>query len=186
MHVSGNPMIRTYLAHPPECREYDPAAVEVACLVSYRILALLPMVAVEHVGSTAVPGCPGKGIVDLVVVYPAGRLELVKAVLEQLGFQPQRHGHRFPETRPMRVGALEHAGKAYRLHVHVVAEGSPEVQAMCAFRDRLRVDAALRRAYVGRKRAIIEAGVRNAAAYTAKKASFIRRALAAPGGTKRG
>jgi GrpB-like predicted nucleotidyltransferase (UPF0157 family) len=154
--------------------------VEVARLVAYRILAHLPMVAVEHVGSTAVPECAGKGIVDLIVVYPVARLALVKTLLEEMGFQPQTCGHLFPETRPMRVGAVQYGGKTYRLHVHVIAEGSAEVAAMCFFRDRLRSDAALRKAYTGRKQAIIAAGVNDPAAYTRRKARFIQRALARP------
>jgi GrpB-like predicted nucleotidyltransferase (UPF0157 family) len=179
--VSPHPFIDRYLSHPPEYRDYDPIAVEVARLVSHKILAHLPMVAVEHIGSTAVPDCAGKGIVDLVVVYPAERLELVKLLLENLGFQPQCCGHLFPETRPMRVGAMAHAGRTYRLHVHVVAESSPEVREMRAFRDRLRTDAKLRAAYTGRKRAIIETGVSDPAAYTEMKASFILSALAVCG-----
>jgi GrpB-like predicted nucleotidyltransferase (UPF0157 family) len=173
-------MIGPYLVHPPEYRDPDPMAAEVARLVAHQILAKLPMVAVEHVGSTAVPGCAGKGIVDLVVIYPAERLELVKAILANLGFQPQSCGHLFPETRPMRVGAVLHRDQMYRLHVHVIAENSPEIQAMCAFRDRLRSDATLRKAYAGRKRAIIQAGVVDPAAYTQRKARFIQRALATP------
>jgi GrpB-like predicted nucleotidyltransferase (UPF0157 family) len=175
--VSLNPMIGPYHIHPPEYRDPDPGAVEVARLVAHRILAQLPMVAVEHVGSTAVPECAGKGIVDLVVIYPAGRLDLVKTILEHLGFQPQCCGHLFPETRPMRVGAVAHRGQTYRLHVHVIAESSPEIRAMCAFRDRLRTDTVLRSAYAGRKRAIIDAGVSDPAAYTQRKSRFIRRAL---------
>jgi hypothetical protein len=42
------------------------------------------------------------------------------------------------------------------------------------------MDAGLRTAYTGRKRAIIDAGVSDPAAYTQRKACFIRRALATP------
>jgi GrpB-like predicted nucleotidyltransferase (UPF0157 family) len=49
----------------------------------------LPEVIVEHVGSTAVPGCAGKGAIDLLVPYREGELEPVKEILEQLGFQRQ-------------------------------------------------------------------------------------------------
>lgn len=175
--MSRKPIIRPYLVHPPEYRDPDPEAVEVARLVAHRIMAQLPMVAVEHVGSTAVPECAGKGIVDLVVIYPPGRLELVKRMLEHLGFQPQCCGHLFPETRPMRVGAVVHQGHTHRLHVHVIAERSPEIQSMRSFRDRLRSDTSLRSAYADRKRAIVDAGVSDPAAYTQRKACFIRRAL---------
>jgi GrpB-like predicted nucleotidyltransferase (UPF0157 family) len=41
------------------------------------------------VGSTSVPGCAGKGVIDLMVVYPPGHLDDTKAVLADLGFQRQ-------------------------------------------------------------------------------------------------
>ena len=98
------------------------------------ISATLPRVTVEHIGSTSVPGCAGKGIIDLMVLYPDGDLEAVKDALKRLGFQPQTVGHLMPESRPMRVGAVRYQGRIYRLHVHVIAASSPEVQALRAFR----------------------------------------------------
>ena len=40
---------------------------------------------VEHIGSTSVPGCAGKGIIDLMVLYPVGGLEHARQVLDSLG-----------------------------------------------------------------------------------------------------
>jgi GrpB-like predicted nucleotidyltransferase (UPF0157 family) len=174
-----NQEILPYLFVPPSCAEYDPRTVEVAKRVAQLITACVPSVTVEHVGSTAVPGCAGKGVVDLLIVYPDGQLDAVKQTLAELGFQPQTHGFLFPETRPMRVGALEHKGDVFRLHVHVLAESSPEVAQMCAFRDRLRVDRPLRRDYVAHKRRIVAKGVHDPAAYTRMKSTFIQEVLAA-------
>ena len=56
------------------CQEYDRRAVEVAQRVAVSIRPHLPGVTVEHIGSTSVPGCAGKGIVDLMLVYPEGQL----------------------------------------------------------------------------------------------------------------
>jgi GrpB-like predicted nucleotidyltransferase (UPF0157 family) len=138
-------------------------------------------VRVEHVGSTAVPGCAGKGILDLMVLYPDGELETVKAVLAFLGFQRQTVGHLHPESRPMRVGAIRYEGRTFALHVHVLAVNSSEVQQIRAFRDRLRADPALCRAYVARKREILAGGVTDPAVYTGMKGAFVREALAAVG-----
>ena len=61
---------------------------------------------VEHIGSTAVPGLPGKGIVDLSVeADPAAIPGIVEALLG-LGFQPQPGPDPWPPTRPMLVGAV--------------------------------------------------------------------------------
>src|SRR5262249_39077942 len=138
--VMSKPIIGLYPFHPPACTEYDSRAPEVARQIAQWITAYLPTVMVEHIGSTAVPGCAGKGVVDLMVIYPDGQLETVKEALAALGFQRQTVGVLFPETRPMRVGTVQHEGSTFRLHVHVLAATSPEVVQLRAFRDRLCAD----------------------------------------------
>lgn len=154
--------------------EYEPGVVGAANEVIQFIRQAAPWMHVEHIGSTAVPGCAGKGIVDLMALYPAGRLEDARAVLDELGFQHQKSGHVFPEARPMRVGAIEHDGKRYRLHVHVIAMNDPEVASLRRFRDVLRADTALRDAYQAKKLAILKSGVNKPADYTYAKGEFIR------------
>lgn len=153
---------------------YDPRFPEVADRVIALILARMPDVRVEHVGSTAAPGCAGKGIIDLLMIYTPGRLPVARDALGQLGFQRQKGLDPFPEERPLRVGTIEHDGKTYRLHVHVVAEHSPEVAELTAFRDRLRMDQELLDEYQARKRVVLAAGVSDNVAYNEGKASFIR------------
>jgi len=167
-------IIGLYAFHLPACVDYDPRAAEVARRAGELITARLPKVMVEHVGSTAVPGCAGKGIMDLMVIYPHGLLGAVKRALDRLGFQRQTVGFLHPETRPMRVGTLEHQGCAFPLHVHVLASSSPEVAQLRAFRDRLCADPKLVAAYVARKKEIIAAGVTDPAAYTRMKSLFFQ------------
>jgi GrpB-like predicted nucleotidyltransferase (UPF0157 family) len=171
-------MITAYPIKPPTCVEYDPRVVEVAHEVMQMISAALPGVTVEHIGSTSVPGCAGKGIIDLMVLYPDGQLEAVKESLRCLGFQMQTVGHLMPESRPMRVGAVRYQGRTYPLHVHVIAAHSPEVKTLRAFRDRLRASRQAVESYVQQKRAILAAGVTDSREYTTMKSSFIRKALA--------
>jgi GrpB-like predicted nucleotidyltransferase (UPF0157 family) len=168
------PIVSPYLSHPPACAGYDPRAAEVAERIAQWITARLPAVAVEHIGSTAVPGCAGKGVVDLMVIYPKGQLAQVKKALDRLGFQRQTVGFLHPETRPMRVGSLEHQGKTFPLHVHVLAASSPEVAQLRAFRDRLRAEPQLVAAYVARKQEILAAGVTDPALYTRMKSLFFQ------------
>src|SRR5229473_1531214 len=66
-------VITAYPIKPPACVEYDPRVVEVAHEIMQMISAALPPVTVEHIGSTSVPGCAGKGIIDLMVLYPDGQ-----------------------------------------------------------------------------------------------------------------
>lgn len=153
--------------------EYDPGVVPAAKDAIGLIEQAAPWVHAEHIGSTAVPGCAGKGIVDLMALYPPGRLEATRTALDGLGFQRQRAGHVFPETRPMRVGAIDHAGKRYWLHVHVIAANDPEVTSLRRFRDVLRGDISLANDYQAKKLSILEAGVNRPEDYTHAKGTFI-------------
>ena len=67
-------IIGPYEERPAVCRDFDPRAVHVARWVAESIGSHLPGAHVEHIGSTSVAGCAGKGIVDLMLVYPEGQL----------------------------------------------------------------------------------------------------------------
>jgi GrpB-like predicted nucleotidyltransferase (UPF0157 family) len=167
-------MIGTYSDAPASYHEYNPVAPEVARAVAKAVVASDPRLTVEHIGSTAVPGCAGKGIIDLMVLYPAGLLEAAKAALDRLGFQRQTTRDPFPEDRPMRVGAVEYAGERFRVHAHVLGAASGEAAALRAFRDRLRASPEFRAAYEARKRSILAAGIVDSVAYAEAKGEFIR------------
>ncbi len=171
------PPIGKYDQKKPDIQPYDPACVLVADEVIGLILDRLPFVWVEHVGSTAVPGLAGKGIIDLMVVFPTDKLDEVKEGLAGLGFQPQPHDDPFPEDRPMRVGSFVYGGRSYLLHVHVIREGSLEIEDMRTFRDRLRYDRVLQTAYVDRKKQILKTGIKNSSEYARLKGEFIDKIL---------
>jgi GrpB-like predicted nucleotidyltransferase (UPF0157 family) len=134
----------------------------------------LPDTAVEHVGSSSVPGCAGKGTLDLVIPYRDDtHLAAINDALFALGFGRQRNRDPFPETRPMRIGAIEHESETYLLHVHVVPDGTHHLVELVDFRDRLRADPALVAEYVAAKRAVLDAGVRDGDDYAVKKGEFI-------------
>lgn len=167
-----DPVIGPYQSAPATCDVHDPRAIEVAGLLTDLIRSRLPDVTVEHVGSTAVPGCAGKGVVDLMVLYGPGRRAAVRDGLDSLGFQRQAGHDPFPEERPMRLGSIDYAGSRFRLHVHVVSHDSPEVAEFRAFRDRLRSDPSLLDQYVALKRQVISAGVTDSLDYSIKKGKF--------------
>ena len=62
--MSGRPIGEQEQA-PAACLPYDPRAQEVARKVARMINYQLPDITVNHVRSTAVPGCAGKGVIDL-------------------------------------------------------------------------------------------------------------------------
>ena len=138
---------------------YNPEASRVAMALIKTIVAAKHDLQVEHIGSTAVAGAWGKGIIDLLVLYKPGDLESARAALDRLEFQRQSGPEPFPESRPMRVGSVEYLGRGYRIHAHVVEIGSDEARDLIRFRDLLRVNTSLRRAYETEKRAILARGI---------------------------
>lgn len=90
---------------------------------------------IEHVGSTAVPGLGGKGIVDMLVIVKKNNLFLYKGMLEELGFD-------FRETASTNVRYFFR--KDYyseeierRMHLHLIEEDNNEGKKMIFFRDYL-------------------------------------------------
>lgn len=173
-------LIRRYENTPAACLPYDPRSPEVAERVAEMIQAQIPGLSVEHVGSTAVPGCAGKGVVDLMIPYQEGQIENARRVLEKLGFQRQSTRDPFPEDRPMRVGSIVCEGDTFCLHVHVIPAGSEEANELRNFRDLLRSEPELMRTYVEAKRRIIESGTTDPVDYAEAKGSFIVEALSKP------
>src|SRR5262249_42227181 len=114
--------ILPYEELPAEFRAADRRCAVVAKEVACWIETVIGMVSVEHIGSTAVPDLPGKGVIDLMLLYPEGSLERVRAGIDSLGFQRQSTRDPFPDTRPMRLGSVLFDGSKFRLHLHVLAE----------------------------------------------------------------
>lgn len=154
-------------------RPYDARCPTVARRVAGLVRDRLPGARVEHVGSTAVPGCPGKGVVDLMLPYAPGDLDATCSAVRRLGFQLYLGRDPFPPERPVYVGTLTH-GDPFRLHLHLIPVADPEVAAQRRFRDALRANPALVAAYAEQKRAVLAAGAADAGDYNNGKAAFIR------------
>jgi GrpB-like predicted nucleotidyltransferase (UPF0157 family) len=174
---SGEPVIGPYESRPAVCHAYDPRAAAAARQIDGLISTQLQQVHAEHVGSTAVPGCAGKGIVDLLIPVSDGEMEKVKELLDRMGFQRQTGRDPFPEDRPMRVGAWIQDGETFLLHVHVIPASSPEVEEMRFFRACLRADPELVEVYVAEKRRIIANGVTDSLEYCYAKGEFLKAVL---------
>ena len=139
-------------------RPWDPHVVEVAARVIGLIEAARPDVHVEHIGSTSVPGLPGKGIVDLGTEADPADIPAITEAMRGLGFGPQPGPDPWPPTRPMHVGSIVDDGVEYRIHFHVHPIGAGDLAKDLRFRDALRADAALRDGYARIKQGIVDRG----------------------------
>ena len=77
MFEEVQPVIGPYGEMAVAYRDFDPRSAEIARHVAGLISRHLPAVRAEHVGSTAVPGCGGRGIIDLLITCPEEDAEKV-------------------------------------------------------------------------------------------------------------
>jgi dephospho-CoA kinase len=154
---------------------WDPRVVEVAARVIEIIETARPDLHVEHIGSTSVPGLPGKGIVDLGTEASPDDIPAITAAMYELGFGPQPGPNPWPPSRPMHVGSVVDGGVEYRIHFHVHPRGAGDLAKDLRFRDALRADPRLRDAYAEVKLGIVGAagGEVDAVRYQAEKGVWI-------------
>ncbi len=173
--------IGPYPRLPLMVRPPDPGATVVAHRVAELVAARRPELAVEHLGSTAVPGLPGKGVVDL-GIHPVdpSRVPAITELLLDLGFQRQDTANAFPATRPLVLGGMRPGNgdeQPRQIHLHVIPDEA-EWSRQIAFRDALRRDPGLVAEYTELKREIVETGITSGLRYSMAKTAFIRRVLA--------
>jgi GrpB-like predicted nucleotidyltransferase (UPF0157 family) len=128
-------------ARPIVIVAYDPAWPHRFAQEHARIAAALPDArAIEHVGSTSVPGLAAKPIVDIQVSVGPD-LDAAVGPLEEAGYllRVREHGHRMLRT------------PAHDVHVHLWADPGEE-QRHLRFRDWLRANADDRELYARTKR----------------------------------
>lgn len=177
--TSGDPDARS---GPIQLASYDPRWSKLFAREASRISAALGerALAVEHVGSTAVPGLAAKPVIDILLVVDDSADEGSYApALEAAGYalrirEPEWYEHRLfkgPDTE---------------INLHVFSQPSPEVWRMLVFRDRLRTNDSDRVLYERTKRDLASRDWIRVQDYADAKSAvveeIIARARADPGG----
>ena len=156
-----------------ELHEYDPQwpATFEALAAGIRSAVGPVATAVEHVGSTSVPGLPAKPIIDvnLLVVDSADEPAYVPA-LESLGYVLHLRERGWHEHRLLRLDDP-------RVNLHVFTTGSPEHDRMIAFRDRLRSHPDSFERYLATKRRLAAQRWERVQDYADEKSSVVERIL---------
>lgn len=129
------------------------------------------LLAIHHIGSTAIPGICAKPIVDmLAVVRDLSVLEERTGRLEALGYEALGE-FGIPGRRYFRKDDRE----GNRTHqVHTFQEGSPQIERHLAFRDFMRVHPDCALEYDALKRRLAELYPADISNYTDGKDEFIR------------
>lgn len=163
-----------------ELAEYDPAWPEKFRRHADAISMALAdeLLAIEHVGSTAVPGLAAKPIVDiLVVVRDSAEEQSYLPALLEAGYQLRVREPEWHEHRMLRTPGLD-------VHVHVFSEACSEVGRMLAFRECLRASPADRQRYEAFKRELARIDWPDMNAYADAKTEVVASILAATGHRK--
>jgi GrpB-like predicted nucleotidyltransferase (UPF0157 family) len=162
-----------------EVVDYDPVWVERfealrAVYTESLSAAGVPVVAIEHVGSTSVPGLAAKPIIDCDIIVEEPHVEAASAVLISLGFTPL--GERGIPQR----WAFDEPGRLAGTNTYVIVEGSLALRNHLAVRDALRADPQLREEY-GEVKKRVGAEVVDIYAYVAGKNTMVQRILESAG-----
>jgi GrpB-like predicted nucleotidyltransferase (UPF0157 family) len=127
--------------------------------------------AIEHIGSTAVPGLPAKPVVDLMApVTVLAACPAADPVLARAGWQlvpPEL------DERPWRRFYVLPEGDRRLAHLHLVEGTHPRWRDTITFRDALRAEPELAAAYAAVKRIAAEAHRDDREAYTTAKSAFV-------------
>jgi GrpB-like predicted nucleotidyltransferase (UPF0157 family) len=154
--------------------EYDPQWPRTFESLRSRISAALgPMaVAIEHIGSTAVPGLAAKPIIDLdVLLCSDSDLAPAIAALASLGYE--HHGDLGIPGRE----AFRNPLSGFPHHLYVCSPNRDEYRRHLAFRDHLRSHPGDASAYADLKRKLAAQFGPNRDAYTEAKTEFINEIL---------
>lgn len=152
--------------HDPRWREaFEAEARQVAAALGENV------VAIHHIGSTAIPDIYAKPVVDLLV--EAGDLTEVdgrSSAMESLGYEVMGE-YGIPGRRYFRKDNLEGIRTH---HIHAFEVGSAEVERHLAFRDYLIAHPVDAQTYSELKRKLAEAHPQSMDGYIDGKADFIK------------
>ena len=157
---------------PSDPRWPEAFAIEAACIRA--ALAAHGELAIEHVGSTAVPGLDAKPVIDMILIKADMTCwPLFVAPLQALGYvlwadNPRRDRLFFVKGMPP-FGT----GRTHHLHVRTPADSRRE----CMFRDWLRAHPEDATRYAALKRELAAAHADDREAYTEGKTAFIEALL---------
>jgi GrpB-like predicted nucleotidyltransferase (UPF0157 family) len=142
-----------------------------------------PYVAIEHLGSTAVPELASKPIIDIFITVKSIEQALLWIKpLETMGYQFWDEN---PDQNHLRLfKGMPPAGKGRTHHIHITSADDSTVEHRILFRDILRRDEKIRQQYQELKLKLSQSDPHDRELYTNNKKEFISAVLKAHGYSK--
>lgn len=174
--------LRRAIHEPVHLSAYDPAWPRLFEAERARLFGLFPraFVAIEHFGSTAVPGLSAKPVIDM--LGGVASMDQTDALLEALCGAGYTTSRAFNDSLQGRRWLMRWTEGRRTHHLHLVEHGGAEWRRRLAFRDALRADAGLAADYEQLKRRLAATHGHDREAYTSAKAAFVRDVLCRYGG----
>jgi len=121
-------------------RSYNPVFPQLFKSEKARLQKILGKdVLIDHIGSTAVPGLGGKGVIDISVTTPKINWPEICKKLKNLGYEYKKKGAEREKERLFFMANLPDEEFGTRLyHIHLSYPESPEFKKEIGFRDYLR------------------------------------------------
>jgi GrpB-like predicted nucleotidyltransferase (UPF0157 family) len=130
---------------------------------------VLPLVRVEHVGSTSVPGLGGRRVLDGVVVSNPEDHERFREKLLSIGFADFPWAH----IKPMLKGSIQFNGKEFPVLLYLLPAEHEYVKGWIAFREYMRRHPEEIEKYARVKQAAIRNGQSDPGSYQQAKTPYL-------------
>lgn len=156
-------------------KPYNPLFPDLFAKEKARIVQhfLIPA-SIEHVGSTAVPGLGGKGIIDIGIAVMQDSMEDVKNKLQELNYE-----FRPSFSTPNRFYFIAYLPDpeeiSRRYHIHLTYHESKEWKELIGFRDYLRTHPEAMQEYANVKKQAAEIANQDGDQYRKMKEPIIQR-----------
>lgn len=149
-----------------------------------QILKDVPIVSIEHVGSTSIPSLPAKPVIDIDIIIHISSLQAARDALAKAGYGdlgelgiPERFVFRQPGYG--RFDAAHGAGRdgELRYNTYVVIEGCESLRNHLDIKRILLEDQNLREEYASVKKQLADTDFENVDHYTTGKTVFLCKVL---------
>lgn len=156
---------------------YDIKAPEIFQEIKQSLYDVIPyQIEVEHIGSTAVAGLGGKGIIDILIIAKQEYMRKIVEVLKSEGYKYNPQAGTVPE-RLFVSGPYTYNERELHIHIHITFSGSKEQKDKLLFRDYLRRHPEEVEKYFELKKEWSREAGSDAGKYTELKTSYIQQVL---------
>lgn len=150
--------------HPDWAQQFKEEAARLTAVLAPEL------VAIYHLGSTAIPGIKAKPVIDIwIEVKDIEQIDRYNVAMQHLGYVAQGENG-IPGRRYFRKGSDQN----HTHHVHIYQVGSPDVQQCINFRDYLRAHPAAAQAYSHLKEQLARQFPWDSVSYTEGKTAFVQ------------